>query len=155
MKTCWKTLPPFRIIGDTLMKKYNKARLVDLEETTASDGHAVDQAKLRLVYKRRGGSGKSKKQPQTPKRLELVYIQHSPNYCDVDKSQGSFGTVGRQCHRNKTRGGGVEGCDLLCCGRGYNTHQLRKVNQCNCKFHWCCNVVCEECIEKSEQYTCK
>lgn len=28
MKTCWKSLPPFRVIGDVLMKKYNKARYV-------------------------------------------------------------------------------------------------------------------------------
>lgn len=28
MKTCWKSLPPFRVIGDALMKKYNKARHV-------------------------------------------------------------------------------------------------------------------------------
>lgn len=28
MKTCWKSLPPFRAIGDVLMKKYNRARYV-------------------------------------------------------------------------------------------------------------------------------
>ncbi|XP_026677924.1 protein Wnt-2-like [Diaphorina citri] len=26
MKTCWRTLPPFKVIGDALMKKYWKAR---------------------------------------------------------------------------------------------------------------------------------
>lgn len=150
MKTCWRTLPQFRVVGDTLMRKYNKARLVEHSEPYS------EKDKSRLVYKRRDAGGgsvlHSKKSGQTPKRLELVYIHHSPNYCDEDLSQGSLGTVGRQCHRNRTR---LEGCDLLCCGRGYNTYQIKKVSQCNCKFHWCCNVVCEECVERSEQYTCK
>lgn len=30
MKTCWKTLPSFRVIGDVLMKKYHKARSVEV-----------------------------------------------------------------------------------------------------------------------------
>ena len=162
MKTCWRTLPPFRVVGDTLMRKYNKARLV---EATKGDGAGAEKETSKLVYKRRGGGSKvvvihPKKgkrvvaeNQQTPKRLELVYVQHSPNYCDEDLAQGSFGTSGRLCNRNRTKG--VEGCDLLCCGRGYNTHQIRKVHQCNCKFHWCCNVVCEECVERSEEYTCK
>lgn len=28
MRTCWKSLPPFRIIGDKLMQKYQKAKTV-------------------------------------------------------------------------------------------------------------------------------
>lgn len=155
MKTCWRTLPPFRVVGDTLMRKYNKARLVDgvppEVELESKSGHRKNA--LRLIYKRRGLKSSHSKKMQTPKRLELVYIAASPNYCDEDLSQGSLGTFGRPCNRNKTKG--VEGCDLLCCGRGYNTHQINKVNQCNCKFHWCCNVVCEECVDRTEQYTCK
>lgn len=33
IKTCWKVLPPFRAIGDALMIKYNKARLVAAEKS--------------------------------------------------------------------------------------------------------------------------
>lgn len=142
MKTCWKTLPPFRVVGDTLMRKYNKARLV----TTPAD------APERLIYKRRS----ARKAQQPPKRLELVYLQPSPNYCDQDVSQGSLGTFGRQCNRNRTATrGGVDSCDLLCCGRGYNTHRINRSYQCRCKFRWCCDVICDECYEHSEQYTCK
>lgn len=51
---------------------------------------------------------------------------------------------------------GADGCNLLCCGRGYNTHQFNHVShQCNCKFHWCCEVKCQTCTIKSEEYTCK
>lgn len=28
MKTCWKSLPAFRIVGDVLMRKYTKAKMV-------------------------------------------------------------------------------------------------------------------------------
>lgn len=43
MKTCWKSLPPFRLVGDVLMKKYNKARYV----------HTIKEKKgLTLVLKR-------------------------------------------------------------------------------------------------------
>lgn len=33
LKTCWKTLPQFREIGDTLMKKYTKAKMVVAHKT--------------------------------------------------------------------------------------------------------------------------
>lgn len=88
-----------------------------------------------------------------PKRLELVDLEASPNYCDRDLGVGSLGTVGRPC--NRTARGGLDGCDLLCCGRGYNTHQLNKQWQCRCKFKWCCEVQCDICHERIEQYTCK
>lgn len=29
MKTCWKSLPPFRVIGDALMRRYNRARAIE------------------------------------------------------------------------------------------------------------------------------
>lgn len=50
---------------------------------------------------------------------------------------------------------GTDGCDLLCCGRGYNTHQYTRTVQCKCEFHWCCTVKCDTCTEKIEEYTCK
>ncbi|GLH00776.1 Protein Wnt-2 [Gryllus bimaculatus] len=89
---------------------------------------------------------------RAPRRSELVFLQESPNYCERDVAAGSLGTVGRACNRT-IRGPG--GCDLLCCGRGYNTHQLSRAWQCRCKFHWCCRVTCDTCHERVEQYTCK
>ena len=50
---------------------------------------------------------------------------------------------------------GSDGCDLMCCGRGYNTHQHTRKWQCDCKFHWCCYVKCKMCSERVEEYTCK
>lgn len=103
--------------------------------------------------KRRGRAPiANSKKLQVPKRLELVYLESSPNYCDRDLGVGSLGTMGRHCNRT-TRG--VNGCDLLCCGRGYNTHQINRQWRCRCKFQWCCNVQCDTCHERVEEYTCK
>lgn len=96
---------------------------------------------------------RSKRPHAKPRRSDLVYlIERSPNYCDYNVSTGSLGTVGRKCNRTSL---GTDGCDLMCCGRGYNTHQYVKTDQCNCKFHWCCYVQCRECSERTEEYACK
>ncbi|XP_076235498.1 protein Wnt-7b [Calliopsis andreniformis] len=195
VRTCWRTLPSFRQIGDALMKKYYRARPViaitppppptiqsldTLHSTSAemvpilgndakTQGKPNEIGKSRhdrqpqkkvikprrphLVLKRTKSSGGSVVgQKRIPKRSELVFLQPSPNYCEPDLAQGSLGTQGRYCNRTSK---GTDGCDLMCCGRGYNTHQFTKTWQCRCKFHWCCRVHCETCTERTEEYTCK
>ncbi|XP_055697682.1 protein Wnt-2 isoform X1 [Phlebotomus papatasi] len=143
MRTCWKSLPTLRAIGDLLMRKYHRARPVMTIQ---------DHGKLVLINKRRSRMMVNPQKAQRPKRLELVYLQSSPNYCERDTSLGSLGTMGRHCNRTAR---GIEGCDLLCCGRGYNTHQINRTWQCRCKFQWCCHVQCDICHEHFEEYTCK
>ncbi|KAH0808793.1 hypothetical protein GEV33_013999 [Tenebrio molitor] len=89
MKTCWKTLPGFRQVGDTLMKKYYRARPVT---STISPGpRGIDSyrraRKIHLVLKK--GKMAIKK---TPKKSDLVFLQTSPNYCERDLAAGSLGT---------------------------------------------------------------
>ncbi|XP_050590610.1 protein Wnt-7b isoform X1 [Bombus affinis] len=195
VRTCWRTLPSFRQIGDALMKKYYRARPViaitppppptiqsldTLHSTSAeivpilgndakTQGKPNDVGKTRhdrqppkkatkprrphLVLKRtKSSGGSSVGQKRIPKRSDLVFLQPSPNYCEPDLAQGSLGTQGRYCNRTSK---GTDGCDLMCCGRGYNTHQFTRTWQCRCKFHWCCRVHCETCTERTEEYTCK
>ncbi|XP_053985643.1 protein Wnt-7b-like [Hylaeus anthracinus] len=195
VRTCWRTLPSFRQIGDALMKKYYRARPVvaitppppptmqsldTLHSTSAemipilgndakTQGKPNDVGKSRydrqppkkvikprrphLVLKRtKSSGGLAIGQKRIPKRSELVFLQPSPNYCEPDLAQGSLGTQGRYCNRTSK---GTDGCDLMCCGRGYNTHQFTRTWQCRCKFHWCCRVHCETCTERTEEYTCK
>ena len=140
MKTCWTTLPKFRKIGQHLMKKYKKGKLVQ----PFYGGR--NRRPLYLTLKR------SKRLHAKPRKSDLVYLEKSPNYCDFDPRTGSLGTVGRKCNRTSS---GTDGCDLMCCGRGYNTHQYDKTWQCNCKFHWCCYVQCNKCSERTEEYACK
>lgn len=97
-------------------------------------------------------SSSDHRKSEIPKRSELVHLEPSPNYCDRDLSVGSLGTAGRSCNKTAHK---LEGCSLLCCGRGYNTHQLNRQKQCRCKFKWCCEVECDTCHEYIEQYTCK
>lgn len=140
MRTCWTTLPPFRKIGDHLLRKYKKAKPV----VPMVGGR--NRRPVYLTLKR------FKENHTKPRRSDLVFLQKSPNYCDYDASVGSLGTVGRKCNRTSVD---TDGCDLMCCGRGYNTHQYTKTWQCNCKFHWCCYVQCNKCSERTEEYACK
>lgn len=96
-----------------------------------------------------------------PKRNELVYLDQSPNYCEENSRLGSLGTRGRRCFINRRElgfnrslTGQEESCDILCCGRGYNTHQIHRSWKCRCKFRWCCEVHCQNCQESVEIYTC-
>ncbi|KAL2093890.1 hypothetical protein ACEWY4_011202 [Coilia grayii] len=138
-KTCWTTLPKFREIGYILKDKYNKA--VHVEVVRAS---RLRQPTFLKVKKSQGY--------RKPIETDLVYIERSPNYCEKDAKTGSVGTQGRLCNRTSPH---TDGCDLMCCGRGYNTHQYTKVWQCNCKFQWCCFVKCNTCSERTEVFTCK
>lgn len=87
-----------------------------------------------------------------PKRMELIYLEASPNYCERSLQAGSQGTAGRICQHG---GHGPQSCDLLCCGRGHNTQHIRVTKQCRCQFRWCCEVKCDECDESYEEFTCK
>uniref|UniRef100_T1IPG9 Protein Wnt n=1 Tax=Strigamia maritima TaxID=126957 RepID=T1IPG9_STRMM len=61
-----------------------------------------------------------------PTKEDFVYLEGSPDYCEPNKKTGSMGTHGRICNHTSP---GVEGCDLLCCGRGYHNEHIReKVN---------------------------
>nr|CAD7435818.1 unnamed protein product [Timema monikensis] len=64
---------------------------------------------------------------------------------------GILGTRGRLCNRTSL---GLDGCRLLCCGRGYQTRVRDVEEKCRCRFVWCCNVVCERCRYKKEEHIC-
>lgn len=49
--------------------------------------------------------------------LDLLYYELLLNYCDVDLSEGFFGILGCVCNILFF---GIDGCELLCCGCGYN-----------------------------------
>ncbi|RWS28926.1 Protein Wnt-7b-like protein [Leptotrombidium deliense] len=132
-KTCWKSLPHFNQLGDYLMKRYLNAKKVTLFD--------------RIEKQRKSDEFQSQNKPR-----DLIYIENSPNYCEANYALGSYGTVSRACNRSSI---GSDSCDLMCCGRGYNTHHYTRTWQCHCKFMWCCHVSCKICNEKVEAYTCK
>lgn len=54
MQTCWKSLPPFRIIGDVLMEKYHKARNVRavVDRKIKRGSGFIGDTNLNLILKR-------------------------------------------------------------------------------------------------------
>jgi len=146
LKTCWRTMPSFGQVGDFLKQKYENAvqmKPTKFERTMAFK--SKDRLKSHVVSKRQTGSSLLSKQ-------DLVHIHKSPNYCVEDAKKGILGTSGRACNKNST---GSDSCDLLCCGRGYNTQVVRHVERCFCRFVWCCNVKCKTCVTMIDVHTCK
>ncbi len=133
LKTCWEQLPHFRETGDRLKDRYDGATHVHFNR----QGTKLVQSNPR--YNR-------------PTKEDLVYLETSPDYCLPNGSTGSHGTAGRRCNRNSE---GMDGCNLLCCGRGYNTYKVTVTERCHCKFHWCCYVKCKTCRRTIDVNTCK
>ncbi|KFB53739.1 AGAP009734-PA-like protein [Anopheles sinensis] len=86
-----------------------------------------------------------------PGSKDLVYLEPSPGFCERNPRLGIQGTHGRQCNATSI---GVDGCDLMCCGRGHRTQEVTVVERCSCTFHWCCEVKCKSCRTKKIIHTC-
>lgn len=132
LKTCWLQLADFRRVGDALKERYDGA------------------AAMRF-------NGRGKLVPQSgrfspPGAADLVYLEPSPDYCLRNQSTGSPGTVGRLCNKTSE---GTDGCELMCCGRGYDQYKAQLVERCHCKFHWCCYVKCKRCTHIVDHFVCK
>ena len=136
MRTCWMQQPSFHQVGDYLREKYEGA------------------AEMIIKLNRRKKERLKPRYPQLkrPTEADLLYYESSPNYCDADASEGSLGTSGRECNISSS---GMNGCELLCCGRGHNIQQTKVTRNCNCIFLWCCQVKCQKCKEIVNKYTCK
>ncbi|XP_037882219.1 protein Wnt-10b [Glossina fuscipes] len=160
LKTCWKSAPDFHVVGKVLKHQFRRALLVD--QSNLGNGEPIVVLKRSRNKKSNNGatntersnerherptnrkSNTDKYAQRQARKLEtsLFYYQRSPNFCEKDPSADILGTVGRKCNRNSTLS---DGCNSLCCGRGYSQVKERRAERCNCKFQWCCNVECEEC----------
>uniref|UniRef100_A0A915K0P0 Protein Wnt n=1 Tax=Romanomermis culicivorax TaxID=13658 RepID=A0A915K0P0_ROMCU len=133
MKICWRKMGDFKLIGETLFQKFDGATRVKFNEK---------RNKLQPAIK--GHKRHTKR--------DLVYLQESPDFCQENHKLGIYGTRNRKCNRTSY---GTDGCSILCCGRGFVTKHVEKLYDCNCKFAWCCEVKCQKCREKIEEYYCK
>ncbi|KAB0399188.1 hypothetical protein E2I00_006244 [Balaenoptera physalus] len=75
----------------------------------------------------------------------------SPNFCTYSGRLGTAGTAGRACNSSSPA---LDGCELLCCGRGHRTRTQRVTERCNCTFHWCCHVSCRNCTHTRVLHEC-
>lgn len=139
VKTCWWTQPDFRMLGDYLKDKYDSASEMVVEKHRESRGW-VETLRVKYAFFKH------------PTERDLVYYEGSPNFCEPNSETGSFGTRDRVCNVSSH---GIEGCDLLCCGRGHNTRTEKRKEKCHCIFHWCCYVSCQECVRVYDVHTCK
>ena len=133
-QTCYKSLASFSKVGSYLLQKYHKVAKV-----------TVNQSDNELILA-------DKKLATNPSRDDLVFSVESPDFCQPNSSTGSIGTLGRYCSKTTT---GPGSCKVLCCGRGYDTLQERRVKDCSCQFYWCCHVKCEKCRQVVQTYKCK
>ncbi|XP_075923092.1 protein Wnt-5b-like [Petromyzon marinus] len=132
LRTCWLQLADFRAVGERLKDRYDGATAMRLGR----------RSRLELLNGRLN----------PPTADDLVHLDASPDFCTRNESTGSLGTVGRAC--NKTSAG-MDGCELMCCGRGYDQFKSALVERCHCKFHWCCYVKCKRCTHMVDQFICK
>lgn len=132
IKVCWKKLKSFEYIGKSLKEKFDGASLVRYIE---------NKRKLKRINNNM----------KRPTKKDLVYLHDSPDFCQKDPRYGSLGTQGRQCNRTSY---GLDGCTLMCCGRGYHTIITEKREDCDCKFVWCCRVDCKQCTTVVEENYC-
>ncbi|KAG9355817.1 hypothetical protein JZ751_000659 [Albula glossodonta] len=139
VKTCWWSQPDFRVIGDYLKDKYDSASEMVVEKHRESRGWVETLRPKYTFFK-------------PPTERDLVYYENSPNFCEPNPETGSFGTRDRACNLTSH---GIDGCDLLCCGRGHNTRTEKRKEKCHCIFHWCCYVSCQECVRVYDVHTCK
>lgn len=184
VKTCWMRLPNFRSIGDNLKDRFDGASRVmvgnagglrrlrrkdnvqnklhyDNNNQQQQQGQPGQQQQQQSDDNGGGGGGRSRYSFQlkpynpelkAPGTKDLVYLEPSPNFCDPAPRLGILGTHGRTCNESSI---GVDGCDLMCCGRGYNTHQALVSERCNCTFMWCCEVKCSVCQYRKTINTCQ
>ncbi|KAK4807244.1 hypothetical protein QYF61_006305 [Mycteria americana] len=141
VRTCWMRLPTFRAVGDVLKDRFDGAS--------------------RVIYGNKGSNRASRVElhhlePENPAHKppsphDLVYFEKSPNFCTYSGKTGTAGTAGRFCNSSSP---GLDGCELLCCGRGYRTRTQRVTERCNCTFHWCCHVSCLNCTNTQVLHEC-
>lgn len=139
LKTCWWQMASFRKLGNILKVKYDSAAEMTVQELKEN------RAKKEFLQPRYPHF-------KNPTADDLIYYQNSPDYCEYNPEVGSLGTVGRECNRTSH---GIDGCELLCCGRGHNTQTVVREERCDCRFVWCCDVVCRKCQRIYDVYTCK
>lgn len=146
-------------------KEYSNSPGEDLKKT--HDEPSVVRGSIaikRRVYRQFGKQRKRHPQKQTesskrlvvtvrrPSKDELVFTSQSTNFCEPSPDDSWPGTRGRQCKRGSSE---PDGCDLMCCGRGYNTFRTRSIERCNCQFIWCCHVQCSSCEKFTDVHVCK
>lgn len=142
VRTCWMRLPSFRTVGDFLKDRFDGAsRVVYANKGSNRASHRADPRHLEPENPAH----------KPPSAMDLVYFEKSPNFCSYNGKTGTLGTSGRTCNSSSP---GLDGCELLCCGRGLKTRTESVTERCHCTFHWCCHVSCLNCTSTRTLHQC-
>lgn len=136
VKTCWKRIPDFGLVGTKLKEKFDGASKVAIKRNKQG---------LTTTFTAKDTRHKA------PTHADLIYYEESPKFCTKNPRVGSLGTVGRVCNETSM---GTDGCALMCCGRGYTSELKTEPKPCHCEFQWCCKVICKECNETKNVRIC-
>ncbi|XP_056633135.1 protein Wnt-10a-like [Diorhabda sublineata] len=154
LKTCWKSAPDYRVVGKALKDRFKSAILVDQTNSGKKNirkFNMINQKNHRKHNKLKQLQGKKNKHKRDLSS-DLLYYEKSPNFCERNQSLEILGTTGRICNKTSTSN---DNCAELCCGRGYNFIKRRRIERCNCKFIWCCQVECQTCSHEEWISVCK
>ncbi|KAL7645149.1 UNVERIFIED_CONTAM: hypothetical protein RMT77_003527 [Armadillidium vulgare] len=157
VKSCWWRLSSFRRIGTTLKGHFDGASEVVGTKEIFSRQNDRRRSTRRNRKSRRRKKVKTAFLPSNaelkfPSKRDLIYYKPSPNFCIKDKRLGISGTTGRTCNVTSK---GLDGCELMCCGRGYTTQVKGIQERCSCTFHWCCDVRCKICYTQKTIHSCR
>ena len=142
MKTCWRVISPMREISHVLKVQHNSAVRVSVEH------RSIGPPLLRSETPH----------SMTPRASHLVYIKSSVNYCIRDRHY----TYGRECvPRNLLATLQASPlfketpvCEDICCGQQFRHQRTVGSYYCNCRFQWCCDIICDICTDVIEKYYC-
>ncbi|KAJ8258971.1 hypothetical protein COCON_G00179830 [Conger conger] len=156
-KTCWYATPEFRLVGAMLREKFSSAVFVNSQNKNSGAFNPQPRAGAKRQGRGRGrgpgGAGFGRGRGRRPHlSRDLVYFEKSPDFCEQEARVDSPGTQGRVCNKTSLH---TEGCGSLCCGRGHNVLRQTRSQRCNCQFHWCCYVMCQECRVTEWVNVCK
>ena len=152
IKTCWMRLPTFQTVGKHLKERFDGSSKVAMRNDGNHGNRAGGGYRRSRDFKTSDNFQPYNVNHKRPSQRDLVYYENSPDFCGRSKKFGTSGTQGRECNSTSL---GVDGCDLMCCGRGYDSSELRVKERCSCTFHWCCHVKCQECTTYKSIHRCR
>nr|AEB60996.1 wnt-1 [Dugesia japonica] len=159
-KICHRKVSSISEIGNSLKIKYETAvkvvrnndihSLLDSQKNKASNKNLKYRTGL-VVAKKHIFIPTEKKYPDTS---DIVYLEDVPKnfYCDSKPEWHILGTTGRICN---SLSNSTDSCDNLCCNRPFLTRSKTIMEQCHCKFIWCCVVECQQCQKRIFIETCQ
>lgn len=146
IQTCWLQLADFREMGGYLKAKYDRALKIDMDKQHIRAGNSAE------------GRWAPTEAFLPSAEAELIFLEESPDYCTRNSSLGIHGTEGRECLQHSRNASQREqhSCGRLCteCGLQVEERRTQAVRSCNCKFHWCCTVKCDQCRHVVTKYYC-